>query len=500
MTQINLLEINSIFKVLKESVEELDVRAYVIGGYVRDYFLQRPSSDIDIVCIGSGIQLSEVFASKVNSVRTAHYRHFGTAMVRCNFEGVEYQVEFVGARKESYNRNSRKPIVEIGTLEEDQSRRDFTINALTISLNADNFGELIDPFNGIHDLNEGIIRTPLDPDITYSDDPLRMMRAVRFATQLGFSIENSSMEAISRNVDRISIVSKERIVDELNKIILAPRPSTGFLMLDETGLLRYILPEMLKLKGIDNINGKAHKDVFYHTLKVLDNVAEKSDNLWLRWAAILHDIAKPDTKRFDDVNGWSFHGHEVVGARKVAQIFPRLKMPTNEKMKYVQKMVSLHLRPQVLSSEFVTDSAVRLLIFDAGEDIDDLMLLCNADITSANEQKIKMYKEHFNLVEQKIKELEKKDFVRTWQPPIKGEHIMRTFGLEPCKDVGVIKNAVKDAILDGQCDNSFEAAFQYMLDIAKTRGLEPVSFDVLNDYISNKETNNENLHTTDSLQ
>ncbi len=475
MTQVDLYSIDPIFTFLNEAVEEAGVEAYVIGGFVRDYFLQRPSGDIDVVCVGSGNNLAEIFAKKVNSDKVAHYRNFGTAMVSCNCNGNEYQIEFVGARKESYNRNSRKPIVENGTLEDDQNRRDFTINALALSLNTNNLGELIDPFGGIGDMNNGIIRTPLNPDITYSDDPLRMMRAIRFATQLGFEIEEESFNAITRNAERLSIVSKERITVELNKIIMADVPSRGFIKPDKSGLLRIILPDLSKLKGVEVIKGRGHKDVFYHTLKVLDNVAEKSDNLWLRWAALLHDIAKPDTKHFDDKVGWSFHGHEVVGAKKAANIFARLRLPTNDKLKYVQKLVSLHLRPQVLSEDCVTDSAVRRLLFEAGEDLDDLMLLCNADITSANENKVKMYKENFNLVKQKIVELEQRDFLRTWQPPIDGEMIMKVFGIQPGREVGLIKNAVKDAILDGYCENSFDAAYQYMLQKGKEHGLEPVN-------------------------
>lgn len=475
MTQINLIEISRIFRFLNEAVEELQVEAYVIGGYVRDYFLQRPSCDIDVVCVGNGIELSEIFAKKVNSDNKAVFRTYGTAMVKCVVDNHQYQVEFVGARKESYSKDSRNPVVVQGTLEDDQNRRDFTINALALSLNTKNFGELIDPFGGIQDLNLGIIRTPLNPDITYSDDPLRMMRAIRFATQLDFTIEENSLNAITRNAKRIKIVSKERITDELNKIMKSKRPSIGFDLLEKTKLLELIFPECARLRGIEVIKGKGHKDVFYHTLKVLDNVAEVSDNLWLRWAALLHDIAKPDTKHFDENVGWSFHGHEVVGAKKTASIFYKLRLPTNEKMRYVQKLVSLHLRPQVLSQDSVTDSAVRRLLFEAGEDLDDLMTLCNADITSANENKVKLFKENFALVKQKIVELEQKDFLRTWQPPITGDHIMKIFGIEPCMNVGIIKNAVKDAILDGICENSFEAAFDFMLKEGEKIGLKPVN-------------------------
>ena len=475
MTQINLAEISTVFKILNEAVEELGVEGYVIGGYVRDYFLQRHSSDIDIVCVGSGLKLAETFAGKVDSRHTAYYKTFGTAMVKCRVGGVDYEVEFVGARKESYDGHSRKPAVESGTLQDDLNRRDFTINALAISLNTKNFGELFDPFHGISDLNEGILRTPLDPDVTYSDDPLRMLRAVRFAAQLNFSIENESLHAIERNVDRISIVSQERITDELNKIMMSPRPSTGFFILDETSLLKKIFPEVYKLKGVEVINLRGHKDVFYHTMKVLDNVAEKSDNLWLRWAALLHDIGKPATKKYDDAIGWSFHGHEVVGSRMAAKIFSKLKLPTGDKLKYVQKLIFLHLRPQVLSDANITDSAVRRLIYEAGEDLDDLMLLCNSDITSANEKKIAQFKKNFELVEQKIVELEQKDFVRTWQPPITGEIIMQTFNLQPSPQVGLIKNAVKDAILDGDCENNYNAAFDFMIAKGKELGLVPTN-------------------------
>ena len=475
MTQINLLEINPVFKILNEVVEKMGVKAYVIGGFVRDYFLKRQSDDIDVVCIGSGIELADKFAKRVSASKIAVYHTFGTAMVNYEHNGQVLQVEFVGARKESYSKDSRNPVVENGTLEDDQNRRDFTINAIALSLNTDTFGELLDPFHGIADLNEGIIRTPLNPDVTYSDDPLRMMRAIRFAAQLNFFIDNDSFQAITDNVNRIKIVSMERVIEELNKIILSPRPSTGFFMLDETGLLRYLIPEMSRMKGVEMINGRGHKDVFYHTLKVLDNVAEKSNNLWLRWAALLHDIGKPDTKHYDNKVGWSFHGHEVVGSKKAASIFTRLRLPTNEKLKYVQKLIFLHLRPQVLSEDCVTDSAVRRLIYEAGEDLDDLMLLCNADITSANEQKVQMFRHNFELVKKKIVELEQKDFLRTWQPPITGDIIMNTFAIQPCRQVGIIKNSVKDAILDGLCDNSYEAAFQYMLAKGAEIGLKPAN-------------------------
>ncbi|MDL2240765.1 CCA tRNA nucleotidyltransferase [Bacteroidales bacterium OttesenSCG-928-K22] len=451
----------------------MGVETYVVGGYVRDIFLERDSKDIDVVCVGNGIELAGTFAKIVGSNEVNIFKNFGTAMVRCISGDEIIEVEFVGARKESYNRNSRKPIVAPGTLNDDQNRRDFTINSMAISLNTSSLGELIDPFFGIIDLHNKIIKTPLDPNITYSDDPLRMMRAIRFASQLDFTIEENSFNAIKANVDRLEIISKERIAEELNKILLSPKPSIGFVLLEQSGLLMKILPEFIKLKGIEVVNGQAHKDVFYHTLQVLDNVAQKTNNLWLLWAALLHDIAKPDTKKYIEGIGWTFHGHEVVGSKKVAKIFARLKLPQNDKMRFVQKMVYLHLRPQFLSEEGVTDSAIRRLLFEAGEDIDELMLLCEADITSSNKHKVKKYLENFQLVRQRLVEIEEKDFLRTWQPPITGEHVMETFDIKPSREVGVIKNAVKDAILDGDCENTFDAAFEFMLEKGKSLGLKP---------------------------
>ena len=491
---------HKIFSIVSETAEALGVRAFVIGGYVRDCFLGRPSKDIDIVVEGSGIALAEAVGAKVRS-NVSVFRNFGTAMLR--YKGIE--VEFVGARKESYNRNSRKPVVEDGTLEDDQLRRDFTINAMAFSLQKEDFGALVDPFGGIRDLAAGIIRTPLDPDTTYSDDPLRMVRAVRFATKLStdelkFVIVPESMESIRRNLGRMEILSKERIVEELNKILVTSRPSMGFRLLDETGLLECILPQLVRLKGTETIDGKGHKENFSHTLEVLDNVAAAENeaiekgllkdyvfedgvevakvrtepNVWLRWAALLHDIAKPATKRYDPALGWTFHGHEVVGARWVPKIFQSLKMPLNEKMKYVQKLVSLHLRPIALVTEEVTDSAVRRLLFDAGNDIDDLMLLCNADITSKNPRKVARLHANFELVKAKLVEVEEKDAIRNFKNPITGDYVMELFGIGPCNTIGRLKDAVKNAILDGEIDNSFDAADKFMRAMAAEMGLYPV--------------------------
>ncbi len=447
-----------IFKLVSGAAKDLNVEAYVIGGYVRDCLLDRETKDIDIVSTGKGIELAQAVADKLGGARISIFKRFGTAMI--NHSGLE--VEFVGARKESYTADSRKPAVEDGTIKDDQDRRDFTVNAMAISLNEASWGELIDPFAGVSDLKNGILKTPLEPAKTYSDDPLRMMRAIRFATQLNFQIEENSFHSIYENRERISIVSQERIIDELNKIILANTPSKGFKLLFNTGLLHLIFPKMAELFGVDIINGRGHKDNFYHTLQVLDNISQNTNNLWLRWAAIMHDIEKPITKRFHPKIGWTFHGHEDRGARAVPVVFRQLKLPLNEKMKYVQKLVFLHLRPIALVQEEVTDSAVRRLLFEAGDDIDDLMILCEADITSKNDSKVKRYMKNFEIVRQKLKEVEEKDRVRNWQPPISGEDIMRYFGITPGREIGIIKDAIKDAIMDGEIENSRTAAITFM--------------------------------------
>ena len=448
-----------IFAIIAEAAKALGIDAYVIGGFVRDTLLERPCKDIDVVAIGSGIDLANEVANKIgNKTKVTVFKSYGTAML--NYEG--YIVEFVGARKESYDRNSRNPIVENGTLQDDQDRRDFTINALAISLNTGSLGKLLDPFEGLQDMESKILKTPLSPDITYSDDPLRMMRAIRFATQLNFKIEISSLNAIQKNRQRIRIVSKERIIDELNKIILSPTPSIGFKLLFDTGLLEIIFPEMALLHGVEFIGKQGHKDNFYHTIKVLDNICKNTNDLWLRWAAIMHDIAKPGTKRFEEGHGWTFHGHEDKGARMVPKIFKDLKLPLDAKMKYVQKLVRLHLRPIALVNE-VSDSAIRRLLFDAGDDIDDLMILCNADITSKNEEKVERYLANFAMVKEKLKEVEEKDQLRNWQPPITGELIMETYNLKPCREIGIIKAAIREAILDGDIENNYDAAYELMI-------------------------------------
>lgn len=457
-----------IFKLIADVADEMRLECYVIGGYVRDIFLNRASKDIDIVTVGRGIELAEAVANKLGKDSSLSvFRNFGTAQIK--YKGTE--IEFVGARKESYQRGSRKPIVEDGTLEDDQNRRDFTINALAVCINKKRFGELLDPFGGLSDMENLIIRTPLNPDITFSDDPLRMMRAIRFSSQLGFDIESSSFDAISRNKDRIKIISKERIIDELNKIVLSPKPSIGFLQLEQTGLLSIIFPELTALKGVETKDGIGHKDNFYHTLMVLDNIACKANNLWLRWAAILHDIAKPATKRWDNRFGWTFHNHNFIGEKMVPKIFNQMKLPLNEKMKYVQKLVSLHMRPQILVDENITDSAVRRLLFEAGDDIDDLMTLCEADITSKNPERVRRYLQNFDIVRKKLKEIEEKDHVRNFQPPIDGQQIMDLFGLSPSKEVGILKSKVKDAILDGVIPNEYDAAYNYIVKEAEKIGI-----------------------------
>jgi poly(A) polymerase len=460
---------SEIFSVISKASQQIEIESYVIGGFVRDYFLKRGTAkDIDVVAIGSGIDLAEKVASLLpNKPKVQIFKTYGTAMLR--YKDVE--IEFVGARKESYSEESRNPEVSEGTLQDDQNRRDFTINALALSLNEENFGELLDPFKGMEDLENKTIRTPLNPDITYSDDPLRMMRAIRFATQLHFEIETESLLSISKNADRLIIITRERIVDELNKIMSSARPSVGFLLLEETGLLPQILPELVALKGVEEVEGQKHKDNFYHTLEVVDNIAENTNDVWLRWAALLHDIGKAPTKKFSKTVGWTFHAHEFVGSKMVYKLFKRLKMPLNNKMKFVQKMVLLSSRPIVLATE-VTDAAIRRLVFDAGDDINSLMTLCEADITTKNPKKFKRYHQNFELVRTKIKEVEERDQVRNFQPPITGEEIMEAFNLKPCREIGQIKEAIKEAILDGKIPNEHEASYQFMIEKGLSLGLK----------------------------
>lgn len=458
-----------VFRRIQRIVDDKGLQAFVIGGFVRDYYLRRPSNDIDVVVIGSGIEVAEALGRELHT-KVSVFKTFGTAMLRCD----GWEIEFVGARKESYSRDSRKPVVEEGTIDDDQRRRDFTINALAWSLNDATFGELVDPFDGMGDMERLIIRTPCDPDITFDDDPLRMLRAVRFASQLGFDIYPDTFDAIQRNAHRIEIVSKERIITEINKIVLSPRPSIGFELLEMTGLLKLVFPELDALKGVERRGSHAHKDNFRHTLQVLDNVAQRSDDLWLRWAALLHDIAKPATKAYDPKIGWTFHGHEVLGSKMVPSIFRAMKLPLNDRMKFVQKMVFLHLRPIVLSEDLVTDSAVRRLLFEAGDDVESLMTLCEADITSGIESKVKRYLKNFELVRRKMADIEEKDRVRNFQPPISGELIMNTYGIPPCREIGDIKAIIKDAILDGQIPNEYDAAYALMERLAEERGLKKV--------------------------
>ena len=457
-----------VFKIISAIANAENIEVYVIGGFVRDCILNRPSKDIDIVVLGDGIEFARKVARKIGGKKPSIFKTFGTAMISMD----DFEIEFVGARKESYQSDSRKPSVEFGTLEEDQNRRDFTINAMAFSLNKDNYGELIDPFGGQADIENKLIRTPLEPSTTFSDDPLRMLRAIRFASTLGFTIEPGCFQSIKTNRERIKIISSERISEELNKMILSRKPSSGFIMLDSSGLLEIILPEIYALKGVQEMDGQKHKDNFFHTLKVLDNISLKTDDLWLRWAAVFHDIAKPLTKKFESDAGWTFHGHEYIGSKMIPEIFRKLRLPLNEKMKYVQKMVMLHLRPIALSEDQVTDSAVRRLIYDAGDDIEDLMTLCEADITSKNEITIKRHLDNFKKVRKRISDLEERDSIRNFQPPISGDTIQDAFGIPPCKEIGVIKNAIKDAILDGLIPNDYEAAWNLMVEKGKEMGFK----------------------------
>lgn len=470
-----------ILKKIAKATEQLNTKSYLIGGFVRDKIIGRKTKDADIVCLTDGIELAHTTANLFNPApHVAFFKNFGTAQIKINLSAETvttqnfFEIEFVGARTESYQKNSRKPFVKPGTLQDDQQRRDFTINALAISLNNEDFGKLIDPFNGLKDLENGLLKTPLEPSKTFSDDPLRMMRAIRFATQLGFKIDNQTFDAIIENAARIKIVSQERITDELNKIMLADKPSVGWNLLSKSGLLEIIFPQMMALHGAEYVDNKGHKDNFYHTLQVIDNISVHTQDLWLRWAALLHDIGKPATKKFEENIGWTFHGHEFVGAKMVPKIFAKLKLPLNEKMRFVQKLVALHLRPISLTKENITDSAVRRLLFEAGEDIDALMQLCKADITSKNQQKVQRYLNNFALVEARMKEVEAKDNLRNWQPPITGEIIMQTFNLPPSRKVGIIKDAIRDAILDGEIDNNYTAAYNFMLIKALELNLQPV--------------------------
>lgn len=462
---------NPIFKLIGQVADDMGRECYVVGGYVRDIFLKRTSNDIDFVTVGSGIELAQAVAARISKSHLSVFKTYGTAQVRTR----EWELEFVGARRESYRRESRNPIVEDGTLDDDQRRRDFTINAMAISLNKLSFGTLLDPFDGMSDMERRIIRTPLDPDITFSDDPLRMMRAVRFATQLDFDIFPDTMEAIKRNAYRIEIITRERIAEELMKIMRSPHPARGFDLLNESTLLELIFPELAALRGVDTSHGRGHKDNFRHTLQVLDNVALTSDNEWLRWAALLHDIGKPSTKRWDESQGWTFHNHNFIGEKMVPRIFAKMRLPLNEHMKYVKKLVGLHMRPIALVEDGVTDSAVRRLLFDAGDDIDDLMMLCKADITSKNQEKVQRFRENFDLVKQKLIDIEEKDRVRNFQPPIDGQEIMDTFGLKPSREVGIIKDTIKDAILDGTIQNDYDQAYALMMTTASSLGLQPVA-------------------------